>query len=215
MRASVLKILLVNILILNAFSCKEVKNEPLTNKQVEAYLNTYKELRNTAPDMLEKANSGSLDAQKEGLTQFTTILEKNGLNYTGFIRLNAKIGAIYSVVNAEHFMENIQKQVDDSKKHIEEGIKLMQEQIDDPEVPEETKEELRKSIEDLKATEKGMKLQHGKNKLQAEAVLKKVKVMTNQYIAKEDVELVNNYYDEITQAYTGGIVPVNFNIRED
>jgi predicted nucleic acid-binding Zn-ribbon protein len=140
-------------------------------------------------------------------------LEKNGLNYADFIRLNAKIGAIYSVVNAEYFMENIQKQVDEGKKQLEDGIKLMQEQIDNPEVAQETKEELRKSIEELKVTKEETDFQYGKNKLQADLVLKRVKRITNQYISEEDIELVNSYYDEITQAYTGGVQPVNFSVE--
>jgi hypothetical protein len=69
MRTLVLKIISVSLLLI-AFGCKDVKNEPLTDKRIGAYINAYKELRNAAPDMLEQANSGLLDVQKEGLPQF-------------------------------------------------------------------------------------------------------------------------------------------------
>jgi hypothetical protein len=44
--------------------------------------------------------------------------------------------------------------------------------------------------------------------------MNKVKSISNQFISKEDVELVKQNFDKITEAYTGGIIPTNFNVNE-
>jgi len=210
MRTIVIISLTITLNVLMA--CIGGKKEPLTIQKIEAYIEAYKELRVAGPDFLNQANSGNIDKQKEGFNDFESILKKHGLTYPEFVKLNAKIGAIYSVLNAESFMGNMENMVGDGNNQFDDGIKQMQQQIDDPDVPEETKKEFRKSIEEMKAAKNQMNSEYSKNKYWADLVIDKTKSITNQFISKEDVELVKQYFDKITESYTGGVVPTQFNV---
>jgi hypothetical protein len=191
------------------------KKEQLTAQKTESYFEAYKELRTTAPEFIKLANGGKLDRQIEGIKDFEVILQKHDLSYPEFVKLNAKIGAIYSILNAESFMGNMTNMADSGNTQFDNGIHQMQEQIDNPDVPEETKKELRKSIEEMKAKKHEVNNNYEKNKYWADLVLDKTKSITNQFISKEDVELVKTYFDKITEAYAGGLVPKEFNVYED
>lgn len=204
------------------------KKVPLTSQQIEAYLKTYKELREKAPATLNDANSGILDTQKKGFSDFEGVTKNNGLSYPEFVRINAKVGAIYSILQGDDFMgkmENMREdgmvQMDDGMKQMDESIAEMQKNVDDPNFPEEGKKEMRKSIEDLKKSKEEMKesketinKDFEKNKKWADLVMNKVKAISNIFISKEDVDLVKKYFDQITEAYTGGVVPTNFNVKD-
>lgn len=38
--------------------------------------------------------------------------------------------------------------------------------------------------------------------------------LTNLFISKEEADLVKQYADKITEAYTGGVMPTNFNVSQ-
>jgi len=212
-----LKNLFLAVIITSMFACGGIggKNEALGSQKIDAYLSAYKDLRNSAPEFLNQANSGSADVQKQGFSDFEGIIKQHGLSYIEFIKINAKVGGIYSVLNAESFMGDMEKLKNDGMSQMDDGVKQMQEQIDNPDVPEETKVELRKSIEEIKANKKTVTEDYEKNKYWADLVLNKVKAISNQFISSEDVELVKLNFDKITEAYTGGVVPTNFNVKED
>lgn len=205
------------ILLISAFaSCvgSAKKGSSLTGQQIESYLASYKALREKAPDMLTQANSGSMDAQKEGFSNFEGITKENGLSYKEFVIINAKIGAVYSIMQGESFMGAMDKMKTDGFEQIDDAQKMMQEQLDNPEVPEETKVALRQSMAEMKANKEKINSEFDKNKAWADPVMDATKGITNLFVSKEDVELIKTYFDKITEAYTGGVVPTNFNVAE-
>ena len=209
--------LVLAMLVIIIMGCGGVggKNEPLTTQNIDAYLNAYKDLRTSAPEFLNQANSGNVDDQKQGFTDFESVIKNHGLSYTEFVKINAKVGGIYSVLNAESYMGEMGTKIADGNTQFDDGVKQLKEQIDNPDVPEETKVELRKSIEALKAGKKEVNTDYEKNKYWADLVLDKVKSISNQFITSEDIELVKQNFDKITEAYTGGIIPTNFNVNEE
>lgn len=190
------------------------KTESLTAQKIEAYLLSYKELREKAPEMLNKANSEKMDAQSEGFSEFEASTKNNGLSYKEFVIINAKVGAIFNVLNAQDFMNVMGNMKEEGMEQMDEGMKQMQEQINDPNIPAEAKEEIKKALEEMKKSKTNINAEFDKNKGWADLVLNKTKGLTNLFISKEEAELVKQYFDKITEAYTGGIIPTNFNVNQ-
>lgn len=196
-------------------SCSGLPREDvsLDNDKMVAYIKSYKELIQKAPVLLTLVNTGDINNQKQEFSELEGILEENGLSYHEFIIINAKIGAIYSIIQAQDFMSKMEDIQSQSQKSIDDGILQIQEAIDDPDVPVETKTELRKNIKELKDSKKLLKNEYHKNEKWANLVLDKTRNITNQIVNKKDVELVERYLDEISEAYTGGVIPENFIIE--
>jgi nicotinamide mononucleotide adenylyltransferase len=127
--------------------------------------------------------------------------------------LNAKIGAVYSILQGQDFMNQMENMKTAGMEQMDAGAQQMQASIDDPNVPEEAKKELRKSLEEIKAAKVKVNEDYNKNKGWADLVMDKAKSLTNVFVSKEDIELVKQYSDKITEAYTG-MAPSNFNVPE-
>jgi hypothetical protein len=195
-------------------SCSEnssKKADGLTAQKIEAYINSYKALKAEVPALLENANSGNVLDQQKGFNDFEAILKRNGLTYKEYVILNAKIGAIFSVQQGENFMGDMAEMKTAGMDQMDAGMIQMQAAINDPNVPEEAKKEMRKSLEEMKAAKTTINSDYEKNKGWADAVMAKTKSVTNLFVSKEDVELVKQYSEKIMEAYTG-MAPSNFNV---
>jgi hypothetical protein len=189
------------------------KNESLNAQKIDAYLNSYKDLRQKTPELLANANSGTAVDQSQGFSDFEEILKKNGLSYKEFVILNAKIGGIFSILQSEDFMNQMENMKTAGMEQMDAGALQIQATIDDPNVPVEAKVELRKSLEELKASKEKINQDYDKNKGWADLVMDKTKSVTNIFMSKEDIELVKQYSPKITETYTG-MAPSNFNVSE-
>jgi hypothetical protein len=197
-------------------SCSEnssKKTDGLTAPKIEAYINSYKALKAEVPALLENANSGNVLDQQKGFNDFEAILKRNGLTYKEYVILNAKIGAIFSVQQGENFMGDMAEMKTAGMDQMDAGMTQMQAAINDPNVPEEAKKEMRKSLEEMKAAKTTINTDYEKNKGWADAVMDKTKTVTNLFVSKEDIELVKQYSDKIMEAYTG-MAPSNFNVTQ-
>jgi hypothetical protein len=214
MKKNILFILILSITIFSSCNNNSTKKEEgLTVAKIEAYLDSYKDLHEQAPELLAKANNGvSLDQQK-GFNDFEAILKKHRLTYKEFVILNAKIGAIYSIQQGENFMGELEEMKTAGMEQMDAGALQIQASLDDPNVPEEAKKELRKTLEEMKAAKSTINNDYDKNKGWADAVMDKAKSVTNIFVSKEDIELVKQYSAKITEAYTGGMAPSNFNVQ--
>lgn len=209
-----LPILFAGLFLFMVYSCGTGEKAPsLTPQKIEAYLNSYNELRKKAPDVLTKANSENVDIQSQGFSEFETQLKNNGLSYKEFIIINAKVGAIFSILNAQDFMNSMGTMKEEGLDQMDEGMKQMLEQIKDPSVPAEAKEEMKKALEEMKKSKGTINAEFDKNKGWADLVLNKTKGITNLFISKEEAELVKQYFDKISEAYTGGVLPTHFNVN--
>lgn len=206
-----LSAIVISTLMISCSSDK--KGESLSAQKIEAYLNSYKTLREKAPELLNNANSGNPLDQQQGFNNFESVLKENGLTYKEFVILNAKIGGIYSILQGEDFMNQMENMKTAGMGEMDEGTKQIQISLDDPNVPEEAKKELRKTLEDMKAAKVTINADYDKNKGWADLVMNKAKSITNVFVSKEDIEMVKQYSDKITEAYTG-MAPTNFNVPE-
>lgn len=202
------KIIIAGIITLFIFSCSQITGEKgtITNEQVENYLEAYKNLREKAPEILKDINENSdqSKAGKEGYDSVERIIQESGLeSYAQFVRLNAKIGTIFSMLQAhkglnsqENLYESGQDMFDDSNRFIEE-------QLNDPEVPEETKVELRKTLEELKQNSNELKESYVSNKAIADWVMNKAEKIQGLLVNESDIEVIQHYEEDIFEAYTG------------
>jgi hypothetical protein len=207
-----LSALVVSTLMISC-SGSDKKGESLSAPKIEAYINSYKALREKAPELLNNANSGNKLDQQAGFNDFEAVLKENGLSYKEFVILNAKIGAVYSILQGQDFMNQMDNMKTAGMGQMDDGMKQMQTSIDDPNVPEEAKAGLRKSLEEMKAGKAKINEDFDKNKGWADLVMDKAKSLTNIFVSKEDIEMVKQYSDKITEAYTG-MAPTNFNVSE-
>jgi hypothetical protein len=212
-KISFLSILLLTLFLYSCGNSDKKKEVGLSSQKIEAYLNAYKALRVETPELLGSANAGNILDQQKGFNDFEAILKRHGLTYKEFVILNAKIGAIFSIQQGENFMGEMADIKTAGMEQLDAGALQMQATIDDPNVPEEAKVELRKSLEEMKAAKVKVNTEYDKNKEWADLVMDKAKSVTNIFVSKEDIELVKQYSDKITEAYTG-MAPSNFNIAE-
>ncbi len=208
----ILKIILIIFLISFVQSCvPDLSNKSsLTDENVMNYLSGYKKLREKAPEILQNLNENKNDVES-GMQRFNTfeeIIKESGLeNYADFVRLNAKIGTIFSVIQANKGMNRFEKLNTDSKTMFDKNIKFLEEQLADPDVPEETKKEIRETIQKLKNGKTELTKNWEKNEKWANLVLKNVQKLTKLIVSKEDIEVVLRHENEIMEAYVGFPMP--------
>ncbi len=196
-------------------SCKQFASEKgtLTDEKVKKYIKIYKKLREQAPEILENLNKKgeSAESGKESFKSFEKIIKEGGLkDFKEFVVLNAKIGAIFSLSQAVRSMENVENIEKSSQKMFSNGQKIIQEQLDDPDVPEETKIELRKTLKELKKSSSEITTSYVNKKKLAEFVMEKAEKISGYIVDKNDIEVIKRHEEEIYEAYTGFPRPEEF-----
>jgi hypothetical protein len=207
-------LLALSLLLASCGGNKGPENVTLTGQKIEAYLNSYKEMKEKTPQILSDVNTKPVDIEKVGIGDFEAIVKKNGLSsFKEFVVINAKVGAVYSILNAEDFMNMMGNMKTEGLTQLDEGMKQMEAQINDPNVPAEAKAEMKKALEEMKANKAKVNSEFDKNKGWADLVLDKTKSITNLFIDKAEAELVKEYFEKITEAYTGIAAPSNYNVK--
>ncbi len=198
-------------LILFLLSCSLIdKKESLTGEQIENYIETYTQLREEAPEILESINIDPKNAElgKEQYAKIQKIIKEGGFdNYSQFIITNAKIGSIFSILQAETGMENFEDLNENSNKMLDDGIAEIDKILNDPDIPEDIKVEQRKIKEELLKGTKQLEESWKKNKKWADKVMKSTKKFTGLFISEDDIAIVKEYEDKIMEAYTGFQMP--------
>ncbi len=186
------------------------KGDPLTDAQVLAYIKVYTELRKAGPSFLEKINQdpeNPLNGQA-GFNDFEKIIKQNGLkDYQEFVILNAKIGALFSIMQGEQAMSMYENMTESGSAMMDAGIAGFQKIIDNPDMPEETKQSARESIEELRKGKNDINDNWAKNKPWADFVLDKTKKISGLIVHDQDIQMVKKYEKEIMEAYTGFPMP--------
>ncbi len=190
------------------FSCSQVtgKKGTLTDQKIQNYIKAYKGLRENAPGMLKNLNENgeTVDAGKAGFADFEKIIKEAGMeNYPDFVRTNAKIGVIFSLIEANKGLTRSGNLERSSKAMIDDGIAFLEKQIADPNVPEETKAELRKQILEQKKNKKKLTDTYDKNTGIANLVIEKVQKIQGMVVNESDVEAVERNHTALFEAFTG------------
>lgn len=194
-----LKIFFISLLISCQYLDKKPKliidsltesNFDLTETLVTNYIATYKELRANIPKGLESINEQGMNISTDGFNVINDIIKKNGFkDYFEFVRVNAKIAWAFNLASGEIGMNSFQNLKN-------EGIQSIDEQLNDPNVPNEVKEELKK-------TKAKIQEDWENNKKWADVSLSLVRKLTNE----NDIKIIKKYYKELQEAYVGITLP--------
>ncbi len=185
----------------------------LTHKKLDDYLNCYKELSKKDSSFLKYANREIVNKQKKGFVDFENTIKNNGLTFNEFTIMNAKVGAIYIILRGDDFINEMEKMKNQGLDQMDDGMNELQKQVNDPAIPESAKEELKKALDELKTNKKIVNSEYDNNKDWAVLVLDKTRNISNVFVSKREIELVEEYFDKITEAYTKVAAPTNFNIN--
>jgi hypothetical protein len=170
---------------------------PLTDELVVKYIRAQKKLKEQGADFLTYASAGK---GKDGLQKFEGIVQAAGFtDYAQFLKVNARIAWAFGMSQGTGGIQSFDKQYDDGMKQFDEGIAQLDTQIADPEVPEESKKELRTARSQLVAAKAKVSKDFQKNKKYAKVAMDKLAPLTN----KEDTEVVMRYQNELMEVFTG------------
>ena len=164
----------------------------LTDEIVVKYCDTYKKLKAGGPAMLEQLNKngGNPQASKDQFSNFENSIKEGGFSsYSEFVMANAKIGWAFSISQATGFQDQMQTMESDGEKQIEEALK-------NPNLPEETRKELEKSLITIRES-------YAKNTKWANVSLDLVK----RIVSDDDLKIVKRHEKELLEAFTGVSMP--------
>ncbi len=199
-------VIVLNLIFLLS-ACNMMGDErDLSERDIQNYIKVYNELKKAAPEVLKNINldSSGLNAGEFEFKEIEKIIQSGGMiDYAEFVRLNAKIGAIFTVIQANKGMDNFQELKNESSQMLDDNVKRLKEQLNDSEIPEETKDEIRKTIAELTENTKKLEDYWVKNKKWADFIISGVEDITDIFVSEEDIELVKKHEAEIMEAYTG------------
>lgn len=178
----------------------------LTDEDIANYIKVYNNLKKQAPSMLQEVNTNK-DADvsgKQGYSDFEKTIKDGGIkDYPAFVKMNAKIGAIFSIMQANGFMEDMGQMTTDGIATLDKTTKMYDSLINDPNTPEEAKAEYRKAKEETQKGSKEINQNWEANKKWADLVLEKVNKISGIVASKCDVEMVKKHEKEMMESYTG------------
>ena len=160
----------------------------LNDETVLKYIKVVRELHKLGPSIPEKiaGREGDPEVGEEVFSQIEKIIKDGGFkDYTEFVKVNAKVAWAWNVSQGEKGIQDFQ-----TMKDI--GVSKIKEALANPNIPEETKVELRKT---LAKTESNWE----KNKYYADMTLNFVKPFTN----KSDLDVINRHYKDLMEGFTG------------
>lgn len=171
----------------------------LTDEMVLNYIRTYRNLR-AYGIRFEEYLADNPDKSSSAYQDIEGIMQEGGFeDFADFVRVNAKIAWAWNLSQAERGM---QKQADlqtSSQKGMDDGIRIINEQLNDPNVPEETKAELRAVKEELMAGKQELKQTYDHNMKWANWSMEFVKPLTNE----QDMQVIKRHEKELMQVFTG------------
>lgn len=183
----------------------------LSEEKIERYIKAYSSLRKQSPQILETMNQDPDNPETTGQEQFEIIqqiITEAGLeDYSEFVMLNGKIGAIFSIIQAESGMADFDNLQESSNQMLDESINELQQNLNDPDIPEETKEDIRATIKELESSKKELQENYSKNAKWANLVVDRVKSLSGFIASPEEIELVKKYEQRIMEAYVGFPLP--------
>ncbi|MCP4442421.1 MAG: hypothetical protein GY810_26235 [Aureispira sp.] len=174
----------------------------LNEQSLNSYIKVFNQLKSEVSDVLELVNENEPSAaQHSDFSRLQSIIQDNGMSYDGFVSMSSKIGTIYSISEAN--METYQEISDMNDGAMDEMISSIQEMIDDPDVPEAQKGELRKSLQEAKSGKAQLGNMFEQNKEKAEKMYKKIRKKLGKIATESEVRLVNQHEKELEAAYDG------------
>ena len=140
------------------------------------------------------------EAQREGFDRVERAIRKGGFkDYAQFVKVNAKIAWAWNLAQARLGMDkqkNLNRWAQDT---TDAGVRQIDDALADPNVPESTKADLRKTRADLLAQKGTIADTWDKNKKWADWATKLTIPLTNE----KDIAVVLRHQTELMEAFTG------------
>lgn len=179
-----------------SFHCKKiyqmyetnVSGVELTDEMIQKYIKAVKALHKLGPSIPQKlAEKGESEATGiELYNEIDSVIKEAGFkDYFEFVKVNAKVAWAWNVSQGELGILRFQMMKDS-------GLQQMDEAINNPDIPEETKTKLRKAKQEIINN-------WAHNKKYADISMSIVKPLTNQH----DLEIIKRHQKELMEAYTG------------
>jgi hypothetical protein len=161
----------------------------LTDELVQSYIAAYTKLRNLGPNLVSADGQILFSQDEEDFKEIENIILESGFSsFQEFMSVNVKIGSTMSIVESRIYMDKMDDLTDVNSGQWAE----LEAMLNDPDVPAETKEEIRRTFEESRQN-------YEENLEYAQPILDFVSGFSDQ----NAVELVTKYHDQIIEAYTG------------
>lgn len=183
------------LFLLLSFNCKKIyeiygKNVTgvvLSDELIEKYIKAVKALHKLGPNLPQKLaekGEGAVNGM-ELYNEIESVIKEAGFkDYFEFVKVNSKVAWAWNVSQGELGIARFQMMKDS-------GLQQMEEAIANPDVPEETKAELRKAKQEIIDN-------WAHNKKYADISMSIVRPLTNQH----DLEIIKRHQKELMEAYT-------------
>ena len=171
----------------------------LDDTKMQKYIKTMRILRQEGINF-QKWLEQNPDGGKDGFNKIESAIQEGGFeDYATFVKVNAKVAWAWNMAQAEVGMENQKNLNEASQDMTQQGIDMIDQQLADPNIPEETKAELRNTREQLVSQKQVIKDTWDENRVYADWAMEVVGPLTND----KEVALVKKYETELMEVFTG------------
>ncbi len=171
----------------------------LTDEMVLKYIKTYRILKKNGRNYLQYISKDP-DKGQAGFNAIQKDIQSGGFeDYAEFVKVNAKIAWAWNLAQARIGMEKQGKLQKWAQSTTDSGIAVIQKQLNNPDVPESTKKELRKTLAQLQAQKKTLAGTYAKNKKWADWAMNFTKPLTN----SKDIEVILRHKNALMEVFTG------------
>ena len=171
----------------------------INDEMVRKYIKTYRNLRKFGISF-EQYLADNPEASTKAYTDMEKIIKEGGFkDFPEFVKVNAKIAWAWNMAQARIGMrkqEGLQKW---AHKELDSGMQMIVDNLNDPNVPEETKVELRKTLAELQSGKEELAETYTKNLKWANWAMKFTLPLTNE----KDIEVILRHESELMEVFTG------------
>jgi len=187
---------------INADNAPTAGSGLVTEASVANYVHLYTTLKSKAPDALERLNEHDRSVQNDAVfAPLREEIEANGMDVSSFVALSERIGIIYSLLEVNpQKMREIQ---DVHEGSMDEMAASIQEMLDDPDVPEAQKAELRKALARTHAGKEDLGNMWNQLEDKRGNVLNKAKSKLQNFASQSEIAAVKKHQEALEQAFSG------------
>jgi len=171
----------------------------LNDEMIVKYVGAYRGLRQSGIEFQSQLEQNPANGT-EIFNNAETIIKENGFaDYAEFVRVNAKIAWAWNLAQAQRGMEAQEDLQEWGQGQMDAGIQQLMAVLNDPDVPEETKVELRSTLAELRAGKEELRQTYEGNMEWAKWAMELTEPLTND----ADIAVVMRHEQELMEVYTG------------
>ena len=174
----------------------------LTDEQVRRYIRAYRRLKQHGRHELLAFQSrpNDLAHQRKAFQRIEKQLQADGFtDYAAFVRIHAKIAWAWSNYRAQQGLRTQSALQHKAQSDLDQGIHEIEQALANPQVPADTKRELRQTLRELKRNKQTLRSLHNKNAKWARFAMDITTPLSN----SEDMATIARHEQELLQVFTG------------